>query len=176
MRRALLRLLIRAYPRAFREAYGREMVQLFEHQRREARYTGVLGATRFWFDITIDVAEGVCRQWLRGIVSRTPSKAPGPSHRREPAPRHMIVHRSSEKATMDSLIQDLRYALRGLSQNPGWALAAAATLTLGLGSTIAIFSVVHDVVVRPLPYQDPERIQVVKGRNVQHGRIYNHTS
>ena len=172
MRDTVLRSLIRAYPRAFRRAYGREMVQLFEHQRREERYRGALGAARFWADVAVDVAEGACRQWLAATARTRPAPAATPGTGRDV----MTVHCSSEKNTMDSLIQDVRYALRTLGKSPGWTLAAAATLALGLGSTTAIFSVVNDVVLRPLPYDDADRIQVVKGKNAQHGRVYSHTS
>jgi predicted permease len=59
---------------------------------------------------------------------------------------------------VDSLQQDLRLALRGLRRAPGFALVAALTLALGIGATTAIFSAVHAVVLRPLPFREPERL------------------
>ena len=53
---------------------------------------------------------------------------------------------------------DLRYACRLLAKNPGFSVAAIATLALGIGATTAIFSVAYSVLVKPLPYTDPERI------------------
>src|SRR3989441_6339763 len=59
---------------------------------------------------------------------------------------------------MENTIQDLRFALRGLSKAPGFALAAIATLALGIGANTAIFSVVSGVLLRPLPFVHPESL------------------
>jgi putative ABC transport system permease protein len=56
------------------------------------------------------------------------------------------------------LLREFGYAGRGLRRNPGFAAAAALTIGLGLGASTAIFSVAHAVLLRPLPYKDPERL------------------
>ena len=62
---------------------------------------------------------------------------------------------------MEALFQELRFGLRMLWKAPGLTLATLITLALGIGATTAIFSVVYGVLLRPLPYPDPNRIVAV---------------
>jgi predicted permease len=64
---------------------------------------------------------------------------------------------------MSSFGRDVAFAVRTLRKNPAFAITAIATLALGIGATTAIFSVTNAVLLRPLPYKDPERLAIIWG-------------
>ena len=70
---------------------------------------------------------------------------------------------------MGSFLRDLRYGVRTLANNPGFTVVAVAVLAVGIGANIAIFSVANSVLLKPLPYKDPERLVMVFERREEGG-------
>ena len=61
----------------------------------------------------------------------------------------------------ETVVQDLRFALRQLRRNPGFAVAATGVLALGIGASVAIFGFVDAALIKPLPYQEPSRLAML---------------
>jgi putative ABC transport system permease protein len=97
------------------------------------------------------------------------------------------AHEAWQFPRLETILQDLRYGLRGIRRSPGFSLVVILTLALGIGANTAIFSVVYSVLLRPLPYPAGERLLELEEStpsgsgisvtwiNFQHWRVENHS-
>jgi putative ABC transport system permease protein len=81
------------------------------------------------------------------------------------------VHASGWEHVVTEFFTDLRYGLRRLARNPGFAALSILTLALGIGASTAIFSAVNPILFRPLPYRDPGRIVSIADKGTGATRI-----
>src|SRR6476660_6998259 len=74
---------------------------------------------------------------------------------------------------VENLVQDVRYTIRSLAKSPGFTLAVAATLALGIGANTAIFTIVHGVLLRPLDYPKPDQLMYLSAESPATGGTRN---
>ncbi len=156
------RILLHAYPRWFRDEFRVELTHHLASQRREPRYGSVaVGMMRFWWHAGTDaIKTGVAlrmarlqetwgRLWYgKHVTGHSPLNGSG-DHRQE----------SGGVGTMvEGIMRDVRFAMRSLIKNPGYAVVFIVTLGLGIGANTAMFSVVNGVLLKELPHENGDRL------------------
>ena len=148
--------LLRALPSGFRRRNGDELVALFGELAFEAyRLGGRRGMARCLARESFDLLLTAARLRLAPHPARAVVASP------VAATTGATSHLSHGSSDMESIRQDLGYALRAIARRPGFTIVAVLTLGLGIGATTAIFSVVNSVVLRPLPYPQSDRLMMV---------------
>jgi putative ABC transport system permease protein len=157
--RALYRTLLRLCPPDLRAEFGAEMEEMFA---AELGRTRGLGRIRVWARAIADVLR-------HGTGARNDAW-----HRYRQTSAY--VEYDSRRIWMDTWRYDLRHALRMMSRQRGTTAIILLTLALAIGANTAVFSAVHTVLIRPLPYPDPESLVMLWEKREAEGVMNNSVS
>jgi putative ABC transport system permease protein len=157
----LYRLLLLAYPRSFRQRFGEAMLLAWTERLRAASARGSAAVATL---VVRSVADVVLNATLAHTAQiRDRFLWPEPS-------RATDGHRGSSRMWLQSLLFDARYASRIFARKPLFTLLVVAALTLGIGANTAIFTIVHAVLLKPLPYAEPDRLVMLWSTNAMEHR------
>jgi putative ABC transport system permease protein len=153
----LYRLLLLCFPRRIRREFGADMARMFEAQYSATQTSG-RSLAAFWLRAMGDAL-------VHGGAERvTLAAAYG---------QDVIEEARRWRWYMHALVQDIRHALRLIAGQPGVTFVALLTMALGIGANTAIFSAVDAILLRPLPYADPDRLAVVWEKRPAEGVMNN---
>ncbi len=149
----IYRALLRVYPRDFRDKFGDAMLEFHRDRLADARRAGGWWAVaRVWARVAADLSTNALPAHADALVHHLRKRADERNARRL-TPSLTPYHR--QDLMLSSILHDIHYALRGMRRSPGFTLTVLATLALGIGASVATFSAVHGVLLKPLPFRDP---------------------
>jgi len=149
----ILRLLVQLYPPEFRDRYGESMLSFHRQRLAEAARSGE-PRQRVWRRAVVDLVATAALEWSRVVAPR------------RGAPVNNTATRRSAEDRMSIIGQEIAQSVRSLRRSVGFSAAAIVTLALGISSTTAIFSVVHSVLLAPLPFPEPDRVVVPESKKI----------
>jgi len=156
------------FPRAFREAFGEEMREVFalRHQEILSRHSGAIRRASASAGLLLRTGLDAIRT---AVLERINSSLPSPKGNLDPKDSN----RPPRGRLLAWLKQDVVQAGRMLRKQPGFSLVVVITLALGIGANTALFSVLHGVLLSPLPYPDSEELVLIFEWNTELGWTHN---
>jgi predicted permease len=121
----------------------------------------IFGRNRRYEDIDVSIQEHIQERADELEAEGLPRKRAEQTARREFGNVALVQQRSREQwqwRALESLLADLKFTLRRLRKSPGFAVTVLLTLAIGIGANTAVFSVVDGVLLKPLPYPQPDRL------------------
>ena len=149
------RMALNVVPSDVRTRYAAEMQATFEERSREAAARGAIPLVSCLLRECVDL--------IRARAARQATSTDAGD-----------VHGEHRRSIVSAFTHDIRYACRMLYRQPAFTATAVVTLALGIGATTAMFTVVNGVLIRPLPYADPQRLVMLL--HGQPGRLLQWTS
>ena len=157
------RALLRLYPRDFREEFGDAMIEFFRDRVAAARRGGPVGGmAQLWWQVVLDIVRNAIPVRVDSVVRAIRRRR---EKRQATHSIQSLGHLRREDRMWSTILQDVRFALRGMRRAPAFSLTVLATLAIGIGASVTIFSVVNGVLLKPLPYPDPHRIVRVQHKS-----------